>query len=143
MRRSMLFILVGLSVPALLQAQERSTSDLSALDARVDSLVGRMNQNSGNKKVAAMAELLNALVAERKALRARIDSLSQGWRATQMMHRHMLGMVREHLLRLSHMMGMMGGVDMGFGRAEGMRGMCDGMGDSTTHHHGPGDHPFP
>jgi hypothetical protein len=41
---------------------------MDSLNARLDTLVSRMNRATGNKKVAAMAEVINELVAQRKAM---------------------------------------------------------------------------
>ena len=41
-----------------------------SLDARLDSLMTRMNRATGERKLAAMADVLNELVAQRKAMRS-------------------------------------------------------------------------
>jgi hypothetical protein len=77
------------------QPQQRTTGDTTAhamnmnmqkhmqmmdsANARLDSLVRRMNQATGNAKVAAMAQVINELVAERRA-----------------MHEHMREMMKSH-----------------------------------------------
>ena len=43
---------------------------MDSLDRRLDSLVDRMNRAGGNQKVAAMAAVINELVAQRKAMRS-------------------------------------------------------------------------
>lgn len=42
---------------------------MDSLDHRLDSLVDRMNRAGGNQKVAAMAAVINELVAQRKLMR--------------------------------------------------------------------------
>ena len=44
-------------------------SAMDSLDHRLDSLVGRMNRAGGDQKVAAMAAVINELVAQRKLMR--------------------------------------------------------------------------
>ena len=43
---------------------------MDSLDARLDTLVNRMNQATGNSKMNAMADLLRELVAQRKVMRS-------------------------------------------------------------------------
>jgi hypothetical protein len=43
----------------------------------LDSLVDRMNRASGNAKVTAMAQVINTLVAERKAMRSYMRQMMQ------------------------------------------------------------------
>ena len=42
---------------------------MDSLEARLDSLVGRMNRATGDQKVAAMAAVINELVAQRRVMR--------------------------------------------------------------------------
>jgi hypothetical protein len=60
---------------------------MDSLNARLDTLVSRMNRATGNRKVPAMAEVINELVAQRKA-----------------MHEHMRRMMesREGMMRKMH-----------------------------------------
>jgi hypothetical protein len=44
-------------------------------DARLDRLVSQMNQSSGNKKVQAMAAVINELVAQRKQMHQRMGQM--------------------------------------------------------------------
>lgn len=44
-------------------------------DARLDRLVSQMNQSTGNKKVQAMAAVLNELVAQRKQMHQRMGQM--------------------------------------------------------------------
>lgn len=43
----------------------------------LDSLVGRMNRATGNAKVTAMAQVINTLVAERKAMRSSMHRMME------------------------------------------------------------------
>ena len=45
---------------------------MDSLDRRLDSLVGVMNQAKGDRKVTAMAAVINELVDQRKAMRRRM-----------------------------------------------------------------------
>ena len=62
---------VGRSGPSMMM--------MDSLNRRLDSLVGRMNRAAGNQKITAMAEVINELVAQRKA-----------------MQQHMRGMMDRH-----------------------------------------------
>ena len=64
-------------------------------DARLDSLVAAMNAAKGDRKVKAMAEVINELVAQRKLMREHMRTMmrSGGMRRhpdgdSGMMHRH-------------------------------------------------------
>jgi hypothetical protein len=52
---------------------------MDSMNARLDSLVDRMNRASGNAKVTVMAQVINELVAQRRA-----------------MHQHMRQMMQSH-----------------------------------------------
>jgi hypothetical protein len=60
---------------------------MDSLNSRLDTLVSRMNRATGNRKVTAMADVINELVAQRKV-----------------MHRHMREMM-ESRKGMMHMMG--------------------------------------
>lgn len=49
----------------MMEMQQR----MDSLDARLDSLLSRMNRASGNQKVTAMAAVINELVVQRKGMR--------------------------------------------------------------------------
>ncbi len=51
---------------------------MDSLDARLDSLVSRMNAATGDRKVTAMAEVVNELVAQRRIMRQRMPSRMEG-----------------------------------------------------------------
>ena len=48
---------------------------MDSLDRRLDSLVGRMNRATGNQKVAAMAAVINELVAQRKVMHGHMQQM--------------------------------------------------------------------
>ena len=74
----------GVTGPAAMAAQLQM---MDSLNARLDTLVSRMNRATGNRKVTAMADVLNELVAQRKV-----------------MHEHMRQMM-ESRKGMMHMMG--------------------------------------
>ena len=51
---------------------------MDSLDRRLDSLVDRMNRAGGNQKVAAMAAVINELVAQRKLMRSHMRRMMGG-----------------------------------------------------------------
>jgi hypothetical protein len=48
---------------------------MDSLDRRLDSLVGRMNRATGNQKIAAMAAVINELVAQRKVMHGHMQQM--------------------------------------------------------------------
>lgn len=58
---------------------------MDSLNTRLDSLVARMNDATGGRKVAAMAEVINEMVAQRKAMQERMLHQMMGGR-DGMMH---------------------------------------------------------
>ena len=50
---------------------------MDSLNARLDTLVSRMNRSSGNQKVTAMAEVINELVAQRKLMQEHMRQMMQ------------------------------------------------------------------
>jgi hypothetical protein len=50
---------------------------IDSLNARLDSLVSRMNRATGDKKVAAMAAVINELVAQRKVMHEHMRQMMQ------------------------------------------------------------------
>jgi DNA-binding FrmR family transcriptional regulator len=50
---------------------------MDSLNARLDTLVSRMNRATGNKKVTAMADVINQLVAQRKAMQEHMREMMQ------------------------------------------------------------------
>jgi hypothetical protein len=50
---------------------------MDSLNARLDTLVGRMNRATGNGKVTAMAAVINELVAQRKAMQGHMRRMME------------------------------------------------------------------
>ena len=48
---------------------------MDSLNARLDTLVVRMNAATGNRKVAAMADVINELVAQRRAMQGHMRKM--------------------------------------------------------------------
>ena len=74
MMRIILMVLVGsfLLAPGVSAQQpggKMRMSMMDSADARLDRLVGTMNQATGSRKVPAMAAVINELVAQRKMMR--------------------------------------------------------------------------
>jgi LmbE family N-acetylglucosaminyl deacetylase len=51
---------------------------MDSADARLDRLVGTMNQATGNRKVEAMAAVINEMVAHRRAMRTHARQMMRG-----------------------------------------------------------------
>lgn len=51
---------------------------MDSADARLDRLVGTMNQATGNSKVEAMAAVINEMMAQRKAMRTHARQMMMG-----------------------------------------------------------------
>ena len=58
---------------------------VEAADARMDKLVGEMNRATGQKKVEAMAAVINELVAQRKQMRSHMMQMMQRMHSEHMM----------------------------------------------------------
>jgi hypothetical protein len=56
-----------------------------SLNSRLDTLVTRMNRATGNRKITAMAEVINELVAQRKVMQAHMRQMMES--RGGMMHR--------------------------------------------------------
>jgi len=61
---------------------------MDSQNARLDTLVNRMNRATGNKKVTAMAQVINELVAQRKAMQGHMRQMME---SRQGMMMHMMG----------------------------------------------------
>jgi hypothetical protein len=70
---------------------------MDSANARLDTLVRRMNRASGDAKVAAMAQVINELVTQRRAMQAHMRQMMQSHRRMmggEMMMRHDADTVR-------------------------------------------------
>src|SRR5215207_7107349 len=61
---------------------------MDSMNARLDSLVLRMNKASGNAKVTAMAGVINELVAQRRTMHAHMQQMMQSRGAMRGGHGH-------------------------------------------------------
>lgn len=48
---------------------------MDSLDARLDSLTARMNRATGDRRIAAMGEVINELVAQRRAMHRQMHDM--------------------------------------------------------------------
>ena len=71
----------GATMHAMMQQHAR---EIDSLDARLDSLVNRMNRSTGNARVEAMAAVITELVAQRRSMRTHHREMMHG---PGMMHR--------------------------------------------------------
>jgi len=89
------FAAVALSTPVLQAQQTDSSGSMSpgakgmmmregmqmaamdSMNARLDAMVARMNRATGNAKVTHMAQVINEMVSQRKAMQARMRALMQ------------------------------------------------------------------
>jgi hypothetical protein len=60
---------------------------MDSADARLDTLVRRMNSATGNAKVSAMAQVINELVSQRRTMQAHMRQMMQSH--GEMMHGQM------------------------------------------------------
>ncbi len=61
----------------MMMNHEKMMQQVQAADARMDKLVGEMNHATGQKKVEAMAAVINELVAQRKQMRSHMMQMMQ------------------------------------------------------------------
>ena len=70
---------------AMMMNHETMMQQVQAADARMDRLVGEMNRATGQKKVDAMAAVINELVAQRKQMRSHMMQIMQRMHSEHMM----------------------------------------------------------
>jgi succinylglutamate desuccinylase len=73
----------------MMQNMQQHMRMMDSANARLDSLVHRMNRASGNAKVAAMAQVINELVAQRRSMQTHMRQMMRshgGMMEGQMMH---------------------------------------------------------
>lgn len=63
----------GAPAPGMMMTHMRQ---MDSLQVRLDSAAARMNRSTGEARVAAMADVLNALVAEHKMMHAHMQEMS-------------------------------------------------------------------
>lgn len=69
----------------MMMNHENMMQQVQAADARMDKLVGEMNRATGQKKVEAMAAVINELVAQRKQMRSHMMQTMQRMHSEHMM----------------------------------------------------------
>jgi hypothetical protein len=69
----------GMQMPMqdMMKIHEKMMADMKTSQARLDDLAKKMNSATGNVKVDAMAELLNELVRQHRAMGEHIGSMHQ------------------------------------------------------------------
>jgi hypothetical protein len=73
----------------MMQNMQQHMRMMDSANARLDSLVERMNRSSGNAKVAAMAQVINELVAQRRTMQTHMRLMMRshgGMMGGEMMH---------------------------------------------------------
>ena len=63
---------------------EKMVAEMKAMDTRLDEKLAAMNAAKGDRKVEAMAAVINELVSQRKEMRANFDPMHQGMRCPRM-----------------------------------------------------------
>jgi hypothetical protein len=63
--------------PMMMKDMQQHMRMMDSANARLDSLVRRMNQATGNAKVSAMAQVINELVAQRRAMQAHMRQMME------------------------------------------------------------------
>ena len=58
-------------------AEQMQMRMMDSLNARLDTLVSRMNHATGSRKVTAMADVINELVAQRKAMQQQMREMME------------------------------------------------------------------
>lgn len=69
----------------MMMNHENMMQQVQAADARMDKLVGEMNRATGQKKVEAMAAVINELVAQRKQMRSHMMQMMPRMHSEHMM----------------------------------------------------------
>jgi hypothetical protein len=63
--------------PKMAEMHRKMMADMKAKDAELDKLVGEMNTATGEKKLAAVAAVVNELVQEREAVQERMAAMHE------------------------------------------------------------------
>jgi hypothetical protein len=64
---------------AMMMNMQQHMRTMDSANTRLDGLVERMNRASGNAKVAAMAEVINELVAQRRTMQAHMRQMMRSY----------------------------------------------------------------
>ena len=73
----------------MMQKHEQMSTDMKAMDAKLDSMVASMNTTTGNEKTDAIAAIINEMVAQRKAMQEKMSSMQEGMMKHMMEHMQM------------------------------------------------------
>lgn len=65
------------AMQAMMAQHSMMTTTMDSLNGRLDSLVQLMNKAKGDKKVSAMAAVINELVEQRKGMQRRMGEMMQ------------------------------------------------------------------
>ncbi len=90
----------------MMQARAAARAELAAFDAKLDGLMAKLDAAKGNQRLDAMAAVLHELVAQRKVMRERMESMQQAGMQHAMQHLQM-GMMKG-LMGAGHGCPMMG-----------------------------------
>lgn len=74
----------SMTKPEMMKLREQMMAEMKAADARLDTLVKKMNAVAGESQVNAMAEVVNELARQTRAMHDRMD-----------MHQQMMGLLDE------------------------------------------------
>jgi hypothetical protein len=66
--------------PYMSQMAQQHMRTMDSMNVRLDTLVARMNRTTGNKKIAAMADVINELVAQRHVMREQMRGMMESRR---------------------------------------------------------------
>lgn len=76
--------------------QQRQMRMMDSMNARLDSMVARMNQGTGNNKMTRMAQVITEMVAQRKAMHQQMRNMME-----QMMESHGGMMGRGDMMKMN------------------------------------------
>ena len=68
---------MGMQIQDMSKMHEKMMTDMKAAQTRLDDLATKMNAATGEAKIAAMAELLNELVGQHRAMGQRMGDMDQ------------------------------------------------------------------
>ena len=68
---------MGMQMQDMSKMHEKMMADMKAAQTRLDDLATKMNAATGDAKIAAMAELLNELVSQHRAMGQRMGDMDQ------------------------------------------------------------------
>lgn len=96
------------SMQNMMVMHRRMAVRVRAMDARLDALVARMNHATGSRKVALMAQVIDALVAQRNRMQALMGRMQMDEMSTMQSMMSRMGTGGHPMAGRSGMHGMMG-----------------------------------